>query len=103
LVLNLGLPSGLGPGHGGHQDGKAESQSNKTPAIAMESFFSTYKLENDLDDNSKILLTPWGLPRETAYWIEGYYNRERLHSFIKYLSPIEYEERTRRGSIISEE
>jgi transposase InsO family protein len=28
---------------------------------AMESFFSTYKLENDLDDNSKTLLTPWEL------------------------------------------
>jgi len=25
---------------------------------AIESFFSAYKLENDLDDNSKILLTP---------------------------------------------
>ena len=54
---------------------------------AMESFFSTYKLENDLDDNSKILLNPWELQRETAYWIEGYYNRERRHSSINYLSP----------------
>ena len=26
--------------------------------VAMESFFFTYKLENDLDDNSKILLAP---------------------------------------------
>jgi len=33
---------------------------------AMESF-STYELENDLDENSKILLTPWELQLETAY------------------------------------
>ena len=31
---------------------------------AMESFFSTYKLENNLDDNSKILLTPLQLQSE---------------------------------------
>jgi len=33
---------------------------------AMESFFSTYKLENNLDDNSKILLTPLQLQSETT-------------------------------------
>jgi transposase InsO family protein len=39
--------------------------------LAMESFFSTHNLENDLGDNSKILLTPWERQRETAYWIKG--------------------------------
>lgn len=68
----------------------------------MESFFSTYKLENDLDDNSRILLIPWKLQRKTAYWIEGYYNRKRRHSSINYLSPIEYEERTRRDRMMYE-
>ena len=41
---------------------------------AMESFFSTYKLENNLDNNSKILLTPLQLQSETISWIEEYYN-----------------------------
>ena len=45
---------------------------------------------------------PWELQRETAYWIEGYYNRERRHSSINYLSPIEYEERTRRDRMMYE-
>jgi len=68
----------------------------------MESFFPTYNLENDLGDNSKILLTPWERQQEIAYWIKGYYNRERRHSSINYLSSIEYEERTRRDCIIYE-
>jgi hypothetical protein len=33
----------------------------------MESFFSTSKLESDLDDNSKVLLSFWTLQRATAY------------------------------------
>jgi transposase InsO family protein len=27
-----------------------------------------------------------------AFWIDGYYNRERRHSTIAYLSPIDYEQ-----------
>jgi transposase InsO family protein len=27
-----------------------------------------------------------------AFWIDGYYNRERRHSTIGYLSPIDYEQ-----------
>jgi transposase InsO family protein len=30
--------------------------------------------------------------RDLAFWIEGYYNRERRHSTIGYLSPIDYEQ-----------
>jgi transposase InsO family protein len=27
-------------------------------------------------------------------WIEGWYNRRRLHSTLAYLSPVDYENRT---------
>jgi transposase InsO family protein len=57
-----------------------------------ESFFSTLKLELALDDNRKELIDPKGLQRDLAFWIEGYYNRERRHSTIGYLSPIDYEQ-----------
>jgi putative transposase len=70
---------------------------------AMESFFSTYKLENNLDDNSKILLTPLQLQSETTSWIEEYYNLNRRHSSNDYLSPIDYENRALKSSIINEQ
>ena len=70
---------------------------------AMESFFSTYKLENNLDDNSKILLTPLQLQSETTSWIEEYYNLNRRHSNNDYLSPIDYENRALKNSIINEQ
>ena len=57
-----------------------------------ESFFSTLKLELALDDNRKELIDPKELQRDLAFWIEGYYNRERRHSTIGYLSPIDYEQ-----------
>ena len=58
----------------------------------VESFFSTLKLELELDDNRKELVSPPQLQRDMAFWIEGYYNRERRHSTIGYLSPIDYEQ-----------
>jgi putative transposase len=58
----------------------------------VESFFSTLKLELDLDDNRDTLISPQQLQRDLAFWIEGYYNRERRHSTIGYLSPIDYEQ-----------
>lgn len=58
----------------------------------VESFFSTLKLELDLDDNRDTLISPQQLQRDLAFWIEGYYNRERRHSRIDYLSPIDYEQ-----------
>ena len=70
---------------------------------AMESFFSTYKLENNLDDNSKILLTPLQLQSETTSWIEEYYNLNRRHSSNDYLSPIDYENRALKRCIINEQ
>ena len=59
----------------------------------VESFFSTLKLECDLDDNREVLISPQQLQRDLAFWIEGYYNRERRHSTIGYISPIDYEQR----------
>ncbi len=59
----------------------------------VESFFSTLKLELDLDDDREVLNSPQQLQRDLAFWIEGYYNRERRHSTIDYLSPIDYEQR----------
>jgi transposase InsO family protein len=58
----------------------------------VESFFSTLKLELDLDDSRDVLISPQQLQRDLAFWIEGYYNRERRHSTIGYLSPIDYEQ-----------
>ena len=43
----------------------------------VESFFSTLKLELDLDDNREVLIKPWHPKRDLAFWIEGYYNHER--------------------------
>jgi transposase InsO family protein len=58
----------------------------------VESFFSTLKHELALDDDAEILNSPQQLIRHWAFWIDGYYNRERRHSTIGYLSPIDYEQ-----------
>ncbi len=58
----------------------------------VESFFSTLKHELGLDDDAEILNSPQQLIRHLACWIDGYYNRERRHSTIGYLSPIDYEQ-----------
>jgi putative transposase len=58
----------------------------------VESFFSTLKLELDLDDDREILISPHQLQRNLGFWIEGYYNHERRHSTIDYLSPIDYDQ-----------
>jgi putative transposase len=53
-----------------------------------ESFFATYKKE-------LVHTRPWStvkhLERETFDWIETYYNTERRHSTLGYLTPREYE------------
>jgi transposase InsO family protein len=58
----------------------------------VESFFSTLKHELGLDDAAEIVNSPQQLIRQMAFWIDGYYNRERRHSTIGYLSPIDYEQ-----------
>jgi transposase InsO family protein len=60
----------------------------------VESFFSTLKLELDLDDDRDVLISPQQLQRDLAFWIEGDYSRERRHSTIGYLSPIDDGQRT---------
>ena len=59
---------------------------------AVESFFSTLKPELGLDDDAETLNNPHQLIRHLAFWIDGYYNRERRHSTIGYLSTIDYEQ-----------
>lgn len=59
----------------------------------VDSFLSTLKLELDLDDNRETLISPQQLQRGLAFWIEGYYNRERRHTTIGYISLIEYQQR----------
>ena len=53
-----------------------------------ESFFATYKKE-------LIHTRPWPLlstlRKETFLWIEHYYNRQRRHSSLGYLTPSEYD------------
>jgi transposase InsO family protein len=58
----------------------------------VESFFSTLKHELGLDDDAVLLNSPQQLIRHLAFWIDGYYNHERRHSTIGYLSPIDYEQ-----------
>jgi transposase InsO family protein len=59
----------------------------------VESLFSTLKHELGLDDDAgKIRPSPKELQRDLAFWIDGYYNRERRHSTLNYLSPIDYEQ-----------
>ena len=57
-----------------------------------ESFFSTLKHELGVANAAQALLSPQQLLRQLAFWIEGYFNRERRHSTIGYLSPIDYEQ-----------
>ncbi|WP_254940455.1 IS3 family transposase [Cyanobium sp. Morenito 9A2] len=58
----------------------------------VESFYSTFKDELDLDEDTEVLHTPEQLQRDLAIWIDGDCNRERRHSAIGYLSPIDYEQ-----------
>jgi len=58
----------------------------------MESLFSTLKHELDLDDDAEIGISPQRLQRDMDFWIDGDYNRERRHSTLGYLSPIDYEQ-----------
>jgi putative transposase len=44
------------------------------------------------DDDAEILKSPHQLIRHLAFWNDGYYNRERRHSTIGFLSPINYEQ-----------
>lgn len=56
-----------------------------------ESFFSTLKME--LIYNNEFFLTHESARIDIAEWIEVFYNRQRRHSTIDYLSPVEFESR----------
>ncbi|SBO42669.1 integrase core domain-containing protein [Cyanobium sp. NIES-981] len=56
----------------------------------VERFFSTLKLELELDDNRRELISPQPLRWDLDFWIEGYSSCERLHSTTGYLCPIDY-------------
>ena len=58
----------------------------------VESLFSTPKHELGLNDDAVARISPHRLQRDLACWIDGYYNRERRHSTLSYLSPIDYEQ-----------
>ena len=45
----------------------------------VQSFFSTLKNELELDDDAVTLKSPQRLIRHYAFWIDGFYNRERRH------------------------
>jgi len=53
-----------------------------------EAFFSTLKIDVDLDDPN---LTPELAIVQIEDYIDNFYNPERRHSTLDYLSPIEYE------------
>jgi putative transposase len=58
----------------------------------VESFLSTLIHELDHDDAAEVLLSSQRQQSRLAFWIDGYYNRERRYSTISYLSPIDYEQ-----------
>ena len=60
-------------------------------SAVVESFFSTLKLELVLDGNREERISPRQLQRDLAFWIEVYYNRDRRHSTIGYMSLIDCE------------
>lgn len=69
----------------------------------VDSFFSTLKLMLDLDDHRDALISPQQLQRDLAFWIEGFYNRERRLSTIGFLTPIEYEQQFIAASTLTPE
>ena len=57
----------------------------------IESFFSTLKDELEILDG--IVRDPEQLLYDLWMWIEGYYNRKRIHSSIAYFTPAAFENR----------
>ncbi len=55
----------------------------------VENIFSTLKHELGLDNDAEDLFSFQQLQSFLALWNYGYYNRERRHSTINYLSPID--------------
>ena len=58
----------------------------------VESFFKTLKIELIYGLNIE---SEEHLRSELFYYIESWYNRKRIHSSLDYLSPVEYERKTK--------
>jgi transposase InsO family protein len=72
-------------------------QGNCWDNAVAESFFSTLKTEL----LSRIeVLSPAQLHIQVATWIEGFYNQQRKHSTLNYLSPIEFDQRYHHAFIL---
>jgi transposase InsO family protein len=57
----------------------------------VESFFAT--LKDELEILAGLIRDPEQLLYDLWMWIEGYYNRKRLHSSIGYSTPVSFEDR----------
>ena len=58
----------------------------------MESFYKTLKVERLYQLDYK---TRDAAKLDIVLWIEGFYNRQRLHSSVGYRSPVDAESRMR--------
>lgn len=71
-----------------HLIGSMSRKGNCWDNAVVESFFASFKTELVADAR-------WETRREAksavVAWIEGWYNRERLHSTLGYMSPVEFE------------
>jgi hypothetical protein len=59
---------------------------------SVKHLFYILKHELGLNDDAKTLNIPQDLSRILAFWIDGYYKRERPPSWIACLNPIDYEQ-----------
>ena len=57
----------------------------------MESFFHTLKTEMIYDE---VFETRDQARHAIFEWVEAFYNRQRLHSTLGYLSPVDFERRS---------
>jgi transposase InsO family protein len=71
-----------------HLRGSMSRKANCWDNAVVESFFATLKTELVSDAH-------WNTRAEAksavVTWIEGWYNRERMHSTLDYISPVQYE------------
>jgi putative transposase len=71
-----------------HLRGSMSRKANCWDNAVVESFFATLKTELVFDAHWD---TRAQAKSAVVTWIEGWYNRERMHSTLDYISPVEYE------------
>jgi putative transposase len=65
-----------------------------------ESFIATLKTELLLVHRRSF--PDWEVARSATFeYLEGFYNRRRLHSLLSYRSPADYEEATMEGAAVA--